>query len=162
MLHVFWWFSRSGLGRLLRVIIWFSVWTDQDGRNHSFAAVAIHIALLKRWSESVLFSYCSKLYVMNLCFIVIKCLLFWDSTSSCWRLKLGHPIPSGEHCEQDSGTRDACSYCHQIEGREKQGVADKSALADVNNVHPLCEPAVLGLFPWGKEAVPWSWQLSCI
>jgi hypothetical protein len=31
--------------------------------------------LLTNWSESLLFSYCSELYVMNLCFTVIKYLL---------------------------------------------------------------------------------------
>jgi hypothetical protein len=60
--------------------------------------------LLKKWSESLLFSYCSELYVINLYFIVIKYLLLWDSVFSCRRLKLGHPVPPGEHCEHDNAT----------------------------------------------------------
>jgi hypothetical protein len=40
-------------------------------------------------------------------------------------LKFGSRIPSGEHCEYDNGTRDECSYCPQVESREKQGGAAK-------------------------------------
>jgi hypothetical protein len=55
-------------------IICFSVWTNQGGQSCSFAAAAK--AYL--WSESVLYFlyYSSELYVMNLCLIVIKYVLF--------------------------------------------------------------------------------------
>jgi hypothetical protein len=36
-------------------------------------------------------------------------------------LKSGHPIPSGEHCEDDNRTRDECSHRPQVEIREKEG-----------------------------------------
>jgi hypothetical protein len=63
--------------------------------------------------------------ITNLCFIAIKNLLFWDSVSSGIRLKLGHSIPPGEHCEHDSRTRDECNSRRQVETRIKQGGAAK-------------------------------------
>jgi hypothetical protein len=56
--------------------------------------------LLNEWSELLLVSYCSELYVINICFIVIKYLLFWYPAFSCPRLNLEYPIPSGEQLNQ--------------------------------------------------------------
>jgi hypothetical protein len=51
---------------------------------------------------------------MSLCLIVIKYALFWDSD---FRLKLGNPFPSGEHCEHDSGAGDECGHGPEVESR---------------------------------------------
>jgi hypothetical protein len=86
---------RSGLSRNVEcVLVIFKVWGRQtapsdylslfgfpSGPTKVVEIIVLQLlqcifALLKKLSESVLFSSCSKLYVMNLCFIVIKYLLF--------------------------------------------------------------------------------------
>jgi hypothetical protein len=96
---VFSWFSR-----FRGCLAW------QRWLSHSFAAAVIHISITEE-IVLLLFSYCSELYVPNLCFIVITYLLFWDSNFSYLWLKCRHPIALGEQCEHDNSTREDCSNC---------------------------------------------------
>jgi hypothetical protein len=76
-LAIFWVWGLTNGSKWLLFVIWFSVWTDQGGRGHSFSAVANTYS----WPESLLhFSLLLLLlYVINLCLIAIKYVLFWDS-----------------------------------------------------------------------------------
>jgi hypothetical protein len=65
-------FSRSGVGRRLRVI-WFSAWTDQVGRGH----IVLQLLLMLTHGQShYYFVLLLLLYVINLYLIVIKYVLF--------------------------------------------------------------------------------------
>jgi hypothetical protein len=64
-------------------------------------------AYLKYWSNGLsLIYFLLLLYVMNLGLTVIKYLLFWSFSLFLLKDKLGHPIPSAEHCEPNKWTRD--------------------------------------------------------